>query len=73
MKKSELLELLSAVPGNPEVCIVDTQKNDKASPNRISSLEIGVYSKFELNTRPIIPGDETSKKWLSISYHPNQL
>ena len=72
MKKSQLLELLSSVPGDPEICIVDTQKNDLASPNTIASLERGVYPKFNFHLKDLL-SDESAPKWIALEFEPTQL
>lgn len=66
MKKSELIERLHTIPGDPEVCLMDFKKNINSDSGDGSGE--GIYPKFDVEMVTTEDVTDDSEPFLAISF-----
>jgi hypothetical protein len=65
MKKSELIEKLNAIEGDPDVCILDLRKNLMFASDEGTSE--GIHEIVDIDHFPIVEPDH--KEFITLSFH----
>lgn len=71
MKKSDLINQLTAIPGDPDVCITDLVKNANDVDNDASAN--GIYADFDVEHLKGESVPETAKEFISLSFTTNSI
>jgi hypothetical protein len=66
MLKNDLIEQVRAIPGNPEVCLFDWQRNIKEDSGDGSGC--GVYSEFDVSLQGKDEIPEGTEPWIAVGF-----